>query len=116
MQKLSKSKIKSSKYVQNYTEFAQNGRLSPVAGFETDLAKVERILTAATKKNPVIVDEFSGKSQVILVNLAARLLVENAPANLRGKKSFENGSGSDSFRRERSGASRIDSARRFETI
>ena len=38
-----------------------------------------------TQKNPVIVDEFTGKSRLILGSLANGLLAPDAPASLRGK-------------------------------
>src|SRR5688572_11560553 len=74
-----------SKYLWNLTQLAKDGQISAVAGFESETEKIVRVLSSATKKNPVLIDEFSGKSQMILSNLAVSLLSEDAVANLRGK-------------------------------
>ena len=73
------------KYVQNFTELARNGEIAPVEGLEQDLKQIVRVLSAATKKNPVLIDEYENKSQPLLGNLAVSLLAADAPAGLRGK-------------------------------
>ena len=73
------------KYVQNFTELAKNGEIVPVEGLEQDLKQIVRVLSAATKKNPVLIDEYENKSQPLLGNLAISLLAADAPAGLRGK-------------------------------
>ena len=75
----------SSKYLVNFTALAKNGQVTSAIGIEKELEKVVKVLSATTQKNPVVVDEFTGKSRMILGNLANRLLAEDAPANLRGK-------------------------------
>ena len=64
---------------------AKNGQVTSAIGIEKELEKVVKVLSATTQKNPVVVDEFTGKSRMILGNLANRLLAPDAPANLRGK-------------------------------
>src|SRR5215203_4172633 len=81
--------LKNSKYIWNLTQLAKDGQISPVADIDPETEKIVRILSSAAKQNPVLVDEFSGKSQMILSNLAVSLLSEDAAANLRGKNVFK---------------------------
>lgn len=77
--------FQNSRYLVNYTEPATNGLISPAVGLESDLDKVINALSDGAKNNPVLIDEFSGKSRMILGNLANALLAGNAPQNLKGK-------------------------------
>src|SRR5688500_5432041 len=86
--KNSKVNPEKSEYLRNLTQLAQDGQISPMAELEPETEKIVRVLSAA-KKNPVLVDEFSGKSQMILNNLAVNLLSEDAAANLRWKNVFK---------------------------
>ena len=49
---ISEKALNTSKYLPNYTGFAKNGQITSVDGFENEMAKVEKVLTAAAKKNP----------------------------------------------------------------
>src|ERR1044072_6049107 len=73
-------------YIQDLTQLARDGQIAPAAGVEADLNKVMRVLAGTSKRNPVIIDEFSGKSHLVLNNLALDLQNADAPKNLRGKK------------------------------
>src|SRR5687768_13270267 len=59
--KISKDTLEKSKYLWNLTQLAKDGQISPVAGIEPETEKIVRVLSSAAKKNPVLVDEFSGK-------------------------------------------------------
>lgn len=79
-------KTQTSKYLQNYTQYAKEGKIASLEGFEAELEKVIQVLSAPGRKNAVLIDEYATKRQFVAANLAVRLASNDAPANLRGKQ------------------------------
>src|ERR671916_666295 len=68
------------------TEAARNGELDPVMGRAEEIARVVRILSRRTKNNPVLIGEPGVGKTAIVEGLAQRIVSEDIPETLKGKR------------------------------
>src|SRR5918997_4064531 len=68
------------------TEAARNGELDPVMGRAEEIARVVRILSRRTKNNPALIGEPGVGKTAIVEGLAQRIVSEDIPEVLKGKR------------------------------
>lgn len=68
------------------TAKARQGGLDPVIGRDAQIARVITILSRRTKNNPVLIGEPGVGKTAIVEGLAARIVAEDVPDNLIGKR------------------------------
>jgi ATP-dependent Clp protease ATP-binding subunit ClpC len=68
------------------TELAREGELDPVIGRAEEIARVVRILSRRTKNNPVLIGEAGVGKTAIAEGLAQRIVSEDIPEVLKGKR------------------------------
>ena len=68
------------------TEMARNGELDPVIGRAEEIARVVRILSRRTKNNPVLIGEAGVGKTAVAEGLAQRIISEDIPEILKGKR------------------------------
>ncbi len=68
------------------TEKARAGKLDPVIGRDAQIARVITILSRRTKNNPVLIGEPGVGKTAIVEGLAARIVAEDVPDSLLGKR------------------------------
>ena len=68
------------------TERASNGELDPVIGRAEEMARVIRILSRRTKNNPVLIGEAGVGKTAVAEGLAQRVIGEDVPESLKGKR------------------------------
>ncbi len=74
------------KYARDLTELAQAGKLDPVIGRDEEIRRVIQVLSRRTKNNPVLIGEPGVGKTAIAEGLALRIVREDVPENLLGKK------------------------------
>jgi ATP-dependent Clp protease ATP-binding subunit ClpC len=74
------------KYSRDLTALAREGKLDPVIGREDEIKRVMQILTRRTKNNPVIVGEAGVGKTAIAEGLAEKIVAEDVPDSLKGRK------------------------------
>ena len=74
------------KYARNLTELAESGRLDPVIGRDEEIRRVIQVLSRRTKNNPVLIGEPGVGKTAIAEGLALRIINEDVPQALLGKK------------------------------
>ena len=74
------------KYARNLTELAESGRLDPVIGRDEEIRRVIQVLSRRTKNNPVLIGEPGVGKTAIAEGLALRIINEDVPNALLGKK------------------------------
>ncbi|OFZ31461.1 MAG: ATP-dependent chaperone ClpB [Bdellovibrionales bacterium RIFCSPHIGHO2_01_FULL_40_29] len=74
------------KYARDLTELAQNGKLDPVIGRDEEIRRVIQVLSRRTKNNPVLIGEPGVGKTAIAEGLALRIVKQDVPENLIGKK------------------------------
>ena len=68
------------------TERANNGELDPVIGRAEEIGRVIRILSRRTKNNPVLIGEAGVGKTAVAEGLAQRVIGEDVPESLKGKR------------------------------
>ena len=76
------------KYARELTEYAKAGRLDPVIGRDAELMSVIQILGRSTKNNPCLIGEPGVGKTAIAEALAQRIISDDVPDNLKGKKLY----------------------------
>jgi ATP-dependent Clp protease ATP-binding subunit ClpC len=68
------------------TQLARDGELDPVMGRAEEIARVVRILSRRTKNNPALIGEPGVGKTAIVEGLAQRIVSEDIPEGLKGKR------------------------------
>ncbi|MBN8677875.1 MAG: ATP-dependent chaperone ClpB [Chitinophagales bacterium] len=76
------------KYAVNLTEQAESGKLDPVIGRDEEIRRVLHILSRRKKNNPVIIGDPGVGKTAIVEGIAWRIVKQDVPETLAGKKIF----------------------------
>lgn len=74
------------KYGRDLTALAAAGKLDPVIGRDEEIRRVIQVLSRRTKNNPVLIGEPGVGKTAIAEGLALRIIKNDIPDTLRGKK------------------------------
>lgn len=74
------------KYTINFTQLASEGKVDPVIGRDEEIRRIMQILSRRTKNNPVLVGEPGVGKTAIVEGLAKKIIDNDVPLTLQGKK------------------------------
>ncbi|NLE77604.1 MAG: AAA domain-containing protein, partial [Chloroflexi bacterium] len=74
------------KYSRDLTQLAREGKLDPVIGRESEILRVIQVLSRRTKNNPVLIGDAGVGKTAIVEGLAQKILADDVPENLMGKR------------------------------
>lgn len=73
-------------YSRDYTAMAENFEFDPIQSRENEIDRIMQILCRRTKNNPCLVGEPGVGKTAIIEGLAQRIIDENVPKQLRGRR------------------------------
>ena len=76
------------KFAIDITAKAANGKLDPVIGRDEEIRRTIQVISRRTKNNPVLIGEPGVGKTAIVEGLANRIVDEDVPETIKGKKIF----------------------------
>ena len=76
------------KYGKDLVQLAQQGKIDPVIGRDTEIRRVIQVLSRRRKNNPVLIGEPGVGKTAIVEGLAHRIVLGDVPQNLKNKRVF----------------------------
>jgi ATP-dependent Clp protease ATP-binding subunit ClpB len=74
------------KFTRNLTKMAEENKLDPVIGRDSEIQRVIQILSRRTKNNPILIGEAGVGKTAIAEGLATAIAMGNVPESVKGKE------------------------------